>query len=350
MPNTTNYLALKKPVASDDIVTSMTSDLAGNMDSIDTWAKNNDENYKRNPGFAVSTGAANTYAVSTTPAPTALAEGMRILVKINVANTGASTLNWNGLGAVAIKRKNGSDVSAGALALDKVYEFVYVGGVTPFFTLLGESSGGNASPSEVISGKTFTNDSGEQTGTMAVKSGDNASIGNSVVGTTLKLVAPQGYYDGDDTVTIADADFVAANIKNGINIFGIAGNLKELKVASGSVNTSVYTSPSCAQIKVTGLGFKPIAVAVVSSTNTPYSMGTGVDTKDSSSPLYNATWLSPSTLKDRATGQDITAHGYIRITNSSTLGKIALLSDGFVASSESSEWWTGTSVSYIAIG
>ncbi|MCP3017561.1 hypothetical protein [Cupriavidus basilensis] len=47
----------------------------------------------------VDTGAANAYAVSYTPAITALTDGMVLWFKAKTANTGASTLNVNGLGA-----------------------------------------------------------------------------------------------------------------------------------------------------------------------------------------------------------------------------------------------------------
>ncbi|SOY56873.1 hypothetical protein [Cupriavidus taiwanensis] len=48
---------------------------------------------------AVDTGSANTYVVSFSPAVTALTDGMVLWFKAKTANTGASTLNVNGLGA-----------------------------------------------------------------------------------------------------------------------------------------------------------------------------------------------------------------------------------------------------------
>lgn len=48
---------------------------------------------------AADTGAANTYVVSFSPAVTALTDGMVVWFKAKTANTGASTLNVNGLGA-----------------------------------------------------------------------------------------------------------------------------------------------------------------------------------------------------------------------------------------------------------
>ncbi|MHB8064475.1 MAG: hypothetical protein ACYDG2_17895, partial [Ruminiclostridium sp.] len=49
--------------------------------------------------FAVTTGSTNTYVATLNPAPASLVVGLAVCAKINVANTGASTLNVNGLGS-----------------------------------------------------------------------------------------------------------------------------------------------------------------------------------------------------------------------------------------------------------
>ncbi len=70
---------------------------------------------QRQPGnWAMDSGAANAYVATLTPAPTALAQlkGMPIRVlAIQATNTGPSTLNVNGLGAVAILRADGVALS-----------------------------------------------------------------------------------------------------------------------------------------------------------------------------------------------------------------------------------------------
>lgn len=67
------------------------------------------------------------------------------------------------------------------------------------------------------------------------RQGDNVALASSVSGTTLKLRAPAGIYDGtDDNVTLTDADFVASNIKSGVNLFGVAGSLNPLEAVAGN--------------------------------------------------------------------------------------------------------------------
>ena len=114
--------------------------------------------------YTTATGSANTYAVTLNPVPTAYVDGMAIAVKINVNNTGASTININGLGAKQIKKPNSNDVSAGNLKAGSIYSMRYNG---TNFILQGSDAAGNATPADVIAGKTFSNDQDtELTGTM----------------------------------------------------------------------------------------------------------------------------------------------------------------------------------------
>ncbi|QNK54573.1 hypothetical protein [Paenibacillus sp. PAMC21692] len=105
--------------------------------------------------------------------------------------------------------------------------FGNVRGITnqPPGLLVGLGSG-NAEPGEVLAGKRFTNDRGQQTGTMPDRAGDTAALSSVVSGTTLRLRASEGYRDGtNDFVTITDADFVPANIRKDMDMFGVTGTM-----------------------------------------------------------------------------------------------------------------------------
>lgn len=72
------------------------------------------------PNYAADSGTADVYAVTLAPVPAAYTAGMSVLFKATNANTGASTLNVNSLGAKSIKRQDGSalqanDIYAGAM-------------------------------------------------------------------------------------------------------------------------------------------------------------------------------------------------------------------------------------------
>lgn len=121
--------------------------------------------YLKHTGYAVATGSANAYLATLIPALSAYAEGVSLRLKINAANTGASTVNVNGLGAKSIKKSNGNAVSAGNLKAGVIYTLAFDG---TSFILQGEGGSGNAQPEDVRTGKTFSNDTGEQVGAAEV--------------------------------------------------------------------------------------------------------------------------------------------------------------------------------------
>jgi hypothetical protein len=83
-------------------------------------------NYFRGP--VLSTGTANVYAVTlTNQYPTVYTQNIPLLIKINISNTGASTLNVNGLGALAIQNPDTSALVSGQLVADKHYFVNYTG-------------------------------------------------------------------------------------------------------------------------------------------------------------------------------------------------------------------------------
>ena len=93
--------------------------------------------YVRNPAFGQTTGSANTYVFASTPALPALVDGVSAYLDINVANTGASTLDWDSKGAKAIVDGKGVAVIAGKLPLNGIVGVRYNLSTTSF-QLLGE--------------------------------------------------------------------------------------------------------------------------------------------------------------------------------------------------------------------
>ncbi|MGL5750610.1 MAG: hypothetical protein ACRCXT_08790 [Paraclostridium sp.] len=92
---------------------------------------------------------------------------------------------------------------------------------------------GNAVIGDVLEGKTFTNDSGQMlTGTMVNRGG-----AQTITPTTSDRTLSSGYYSGNITVK-GDANLKPENIMNGINLFGIVGNLQPKQVASGTISIS----------------------------------------------------------------------------------------------------------------
>lgn len=78
-----------------------------------------------NPVY-VSTGSANTYAIAFAT-PLEIAKGKRIAFFANVTNTGASTINLNGSGAIAIVRVDGTPLQAGDIRAGYPVDLLYDG-------------------------------------------------------------------------------------------------------------------------------------------------------------------------------------------------------------------------------
>lgn len=77
--------------------------------------------------YAADTGTTNTFAVALAPAATAYAAGMTVTFKALHANTGASTINVNSLGAKSLKKVNGSALESGDIQVGQVATVVYDG-------------------------------------------------------------------------------------------------------------------------------------------------------------------------------------------------------------------------------
>ena len=81
--------------------------------------------------WAQDTGAANALVVTLTPAPTSLSPGFEVRVKIAANNTGATTINVNGLGAKSLLRPTGTALQSGDIKAGSVVSLTYDG--TSFF-------------------------------------------------------------------------------------------------------------------------------------------------------------------------------------------------------------------------
>ena len=82
---------------------------------------------------------------------------------------------------------------------------------------LGTATSGTATVGQVLTGRTFTSSAGiGVTGTMP----NNGAV--SITPGTASQAIAAGYHNGSGSVA-GDADLVAGNIKNGVNLFGVVG-------------------------------------------------------------------------------------------------------------------------------
>lgn len=76
--------------------------------------------------YAADSGSANAITVTLAPAPVAYTVGLVVEVLMNATNTGATTINVNGLGTRAVQF-NGAALVAGQLSAGRIYSMIYDG-------------------------------------------------------------------------------------------------------------------------------------------------------------------------------------------------------------------------------
>lgn len=132
--------------------------------------------------YAADTGAANAYVLTLSPAPTAYIDGMKVRGKIGNTNSGASVLNVNGLGNIAVTKLGAVALIGGEMQLGQDVEWTYDSAgprfqITSNLALMPESLAG--AENLVI---TYTN-------TTAVVTANRAVLRNSTSGDTVPIGA-----------------------------------------------------------------------------------------------------------------------------------------------------------------
>jgi len=145
--------------------------------------------------YAVATGSGGAYAIALSPALTEHIPGMPISVKANHENPGAATVAINALPAVAIKRRDGSNLLAGDIVNGAIVTLVYNGTV---YQLTSQDKGIDASPTfPMIENLSISATVASNALTVAVKGndGNNPSETNKVRIAFRKSTLTDGKYD-----------------------------------------------------------------------------------------------------------------------------------------------------------
>jgi len=212
MKQTTNYNFVKPELTDSppDITV-----INPNWDAIDAELKLHDDKLKNLSAYAVASGT-NTY-IATISGITSLIEGISVRIKFTNANTGASTLNINSLGAKAIVKSNGASLSSGNIKAGQICNLAYTGSN---FQLLGEGGEyGTATDSDVLSGKTIGTEVGLVTGTMP----NRGAVNQNLTAEGQEYTIPSGYHNGLGKIKAVITGLVASAIKAGATVGSIVG-------------------------------------------------------------------------------------------------------------------------------
>lgn len=120
---------MTKPVTGQTTFGASTSGTTTQLDNNFLLAYNALNDYNTYGNYLVDSGAVNAL-VTTVPAGMtgALTDGLVLQVKVKVANTGATTHNYNGGGAIPVVSIDGSALTAGALPINAIVQLQYSSG------------------------------------------------------------------------------------------------------------------------------------------------------------------------------------------------------------------------------
>lgn len=94
-----------------------------------------------NDGALILAGSANAYTATTARPITGYFAGLRVCAKANHTNTGAATLNLNGIGAAAIRKHANAALATGDIVSGQYYDFLYDAANSRFQIMDAVSSG-----------------------------------------------------------------------------------------------------------------------------------------------------------------------------------------------------------------
>lgn len=117
---------MSKPVTGLTVFGASTSGTTTQLDNNFLALQNALNDLNTYPNYLVDTGAADAYVVALAASLTgSLSAGLQIQMRAVNTNTGASTLNYNGNGAIAIVNQDGSALSAGQIVSGGIYQLQY---------------------------------------------------------------------------------------------------------------------------------------------------------------------------------------------------------------------------------
>jgi hypothetical protein len=203
--------------------------------------------------YAADSGAANAYLVTLSPAWTSYVTGARMRFKATNANTAASTINVNGLGAKTIKKAAGgvtTDLAANDIRAGQIVELSYDGTNFQMQSTLGNAASGSGGAN--VQQTTLGSDASSSSSVALAGGKKTLRVivhGRGATGTTVPDVFIQ--FNGDSTAAhyswnIMANVYVSASsntIVNSENLSSGAGGIGHLSVSAQQSSTIMVTVP-----------------------------------------------------------------------------------------------------------
>lgn len=161
--------------------------------------------------FGADAGSTDAYVVTLSPAPAAYVTGQHYRFKANTANTGACTVNFNGLGAKTIKKASGgitTDLDDNDIRAGQWVDLVYDGTNMQMQSLLGNAPAGGSGGIGDVTGPGSSTDNAVarfDSTTGKIIQNSNLTVPDDAASTEVGYMnLPQNSQSADYTAVIAD--------------------------------------------------------------------------------------------------------------------------------------------------
>lgn len=147
--------------------------------------------------------------------------------------------------------------------------------ITGACTYNADTSDGDVSASEILSGKIAYSNGNRLVGTMT----NNGAIQGDITTKAQQYTIPSGYHDGSGYVqidTTEQAKIIASNIKDGVQILGVTGTYSGEGVTAQAKTVTPYTTQQVVLPDSNYDYLSQVTVEAIAYTETPNAYGTTV--------------------------------------------------------------------------